>query len=553
MEKGNIRPEILRTRAGGQWTSAQCIQKVEEMISRAICQQEDLWGMLLIHSPGNVPFDDSIREANGEESISPLLLKALKVKLENSMDWCHLALCRLKEIISHSSSFPSPADSSEITGLSPSPSSSTRLKVPSPLSALRVPLSKEPLSSYPFTNTGRLQNEWSPGSFLFFNEASQSMPSRAQTCDGEQLQESASLIVPDGEQQGHRFLRLPSLGLDSDWNMLAEAQVSDLPASLSPRGAPGAAPTEAHQSSSSCQFNLPDASDNGADNEDQSLVTKLNSRGLRPRCGPKRDREETDEKNATVSVVFQELKPGDDTKKGIPDDGHRGWKKYGNKTIQNSNFCRGYYKCSMKDCRAKKMVQPTDKNPTIFEVTYVGSHTCSSTSRRRHRSRATSKTTTAPTNLSPPDQDTRRPAPPLPGAGDILVQTKIARLLKNQATCSTSMTEAAETTTSTQPKSNDLGSAENRTTCEDQLEGKSWHENHELSDVINDSKEVAEDCSADQENFDQTENLYLDQISSRDEEELGFHSFQSDSLLWQEILSSSHREGWNDHELQVEI
>ena len=71
--------------------------------------------------------------------------------------------------------------------------------------------------------------------------------------------------------------------------------------------------------------------------------------------------------------------------------------------------------------------------------------------------------------------------------------------------------------------------------------------------MINDSKEVAEDCSADQENFDQTENLYLDQISSRDEEELGFHSFQSDSLLWQEILSSSHREGWNDHELQVEI
>lgn len=106
--------------------------------------------------------------------------------------------------------------------------------------------------------------------------------------DGEQLQESMSLIVPDGEhQQGQRFSRLPSLGLDSDWNMLAEA---DLPASFSPRGAPGAAPIEAHQSSSSCQLNLPDASDNGADNEDQSLVTKLNSRGLRPRCGPKRDR-----------------------------------------------------------------------------------------------------------------------------------------------------------------------------------------------------------------------------------------------------------------------
>lgn len=170
-----------RMRAGGQWTSAQCVQKVEEMISRAICQQEDLWGMLVRHSPENAPLDDSAGEVKWEESITPHLLKALKVKLENSMDWCNLALCRLKEIISHSSSFPSPADSSEITGLSPTPSSSTRLNVPSPLSALRVPLSKEPLASYPFTNTGKLQNEWSPGSFFFLNEASQ-MPSRAQTC-----------------------------------------------------------------------------------------------------------------------------------------------------------------------------------------------------------------------------------------------------------------------------------------------------------------------------------------------------------------------------------
>lgn len=34
------------------------------------------------------------------------------------------------------------------------------------------------------------------------------------------------------------------------------------------------------------------------------------------------------------------MKPGRDKKKAIPDDDHRGWKKYGNKTIQNSNFCR---------------------------------------------------------------------------------------------------------------------------------------------------------------------------------------------------------------------
>ncbi|CAK9862155.1 unnamed protein product [Sphagnum jensenii] len=77
-------------------------------------------------------------------------------------------------------------------------------------------------------------------------------------------------------------------------------------------------------------------------------------------------------------VQYQRL--GDEGKKGIPDDGHRGWKKYGNKTIQNANFCRGYYKCSVKECNAKKTVQPTDEDPSLFEVTYVGEHTCSSSS-----------------------------------------------------------------------------------------------------------------------------------------------------------------------------
>jgi hypothetical protein len=41
---------------------------------------------------------------------------------------------------------------------------------------------------------------------------------------------------------------------------------------------------------------------------------------------------------------------------------------------------RGYYKCSVKECNAKKTVQPTDEDPSLFEVTYVGEHTCSSSS-----------------------------------------------------------------------------------------------------------------------------------------------------------------------------
>ncbi len=41
---------------------------------------------------------------------------------------------------------------------------------------------------------------------------------------------------------------------------------------------------------------------------------------------------------------------------------------------------RGYYKCSVKECNAKKTVQPTDEDPSLFEVTYVGEHTCTSSS-----------------------------------------------------------------------------------------------------------------------------------------------------------------------------
>ncbi len=46
---------------------------------------------------------------------------------------------------------------------------------------------------------------------------------------------------------------------------------------------------------------------------------------------------------------------------------------------------RGYYKCSVKECNAKKTVQPTDADPSLFEVTYSGTHTCSSMSKKQKR------------------------------------------------------------------------------------------------------------------------------------------------------------------------
>lgn len=43
-------------------------------------------------------------------------------------------------------------------------------------------------------------------------------------------------------------------------------------------------------------------------------------------------------------------------------------------------FCRGYYRCinqHVQGCLATKQVQRSDEDPTIFEVTYRGRHTCS--------------------------------------------------------------------------------------------------------------------------------------------------------------------------------
>ncbi len=46
---------------------------------------------------------------------------------------------------------------------------------------------------------------------------------------------------------------------------------------------------------------------------------------------------------------------------------------------------RGYYKCSVRECNAKKTVQRTDADPSLFEVTYSGTHTCSSMSKKQKR------------------------------------------------------------------------------------------------------------------------------------------------------------------------
>ncbi|XP_022140884.1 probable WRKY transcription factor 53 isoform X2 [Momordica charantia] len=72
---------------------------------------------------------------------------------------------------------------------------------------------------------------------------------------------------------------------------------------------------------------------------------------------------------------------------GSLDDGFC-WRKYGQKDILGAKHPRGYYRCTHKNlqgCLATKQVQRSDDDPTVFEITYRGNHTCSQV-----------------TNLSPP-------------------------------------------------------------------------------------------------------------------------------------------------------
>ncbi|KAF2315271.1 hypothetical protein GH714_038661 [Hevea brasiliensis] len=68
---------------------------------------------------------------------------------------------------------------------------------------------------------------------------------------------------------------------------------------------------------------------------------------------------------------------------GPLEDGYN-WRKYGQKDILGANFPRGYYRCTHRHsqgCLATKQVQKSDQDPTIFEVTYRGRHTCLQASR----------------------------------------------------------------------------------------------------------------------------------------------------------------------------
>ncbi|KAG6388231.1 hypothetical protein SASPL_153431 [Salvia splendens] len=63
---------------------------------------------------------------------------------------------------------------------------------------------------------------------------------------------------------------------------------------------------------------------------------------------------------------------------GPGDDKYR-WRKYGQKDILGAKYPRSYYRCTYRqgqNCWATKQVQRSDEDPTVFEVTYKGTHAC---------------------------------------------------------------------------------------------------------------------------------------------------------------------------------
>ncbi|KAG9154417.1 hypothetical protein Leryth_000847 [Lithospermum erythrorhizon] len=68
---------------------------------------------------------------------------------------------------------------------------------------------------------------------------------------------------------------------------------------------------------------------------------------------------------------------------GPGDDGYS-WRKYGQKDILGTYHPRSYYRCTYRhthNCWANKQVQRSDDDPSVFELTYKGTHTCPLASR----------------------------------------------------------------------------------------------------------------------------------------------------------------------------
>ncbi|XP_020575074.1 probable WRKY transcription factor 65 [Phalaenopsis equestris] len=95
-----------------------------------------------------------------------------------------------------------------------------------------------------------------------------------------------------------------------------------------------------------------------------------------PEPSPKKSRRSVQKRVVSLPVPEFEgvprLKTGGEA---APPPDSWAWRKYGQKPIKGSPYPRGYYRCSSsKGCPARKQVERSRADPTMFIVTYTSEH-----------------------------------------------------------------------------------------------------------------------------------------------------------------------------------
>ncbi|KAJ6795238.1 putative WRKY transcription factor 41 [Iris pallida] len=93
----------------------------------------------------------------------------------------------------------------------------------------------------------------------------------------------------------------------------------------------------------------------------------------------RKDRENKCKKRKTQAKWTSKVRLGSGPGvEGPLEDGYS-WRKYGQKEILAATHPRGYFRCThlkSQGCLAMKQVQRSEDNPSVFDVTYRGTHTC---------------------------------------------------------------------------------------------------------------------------------------------------------------------------------
>lgn len=110
--------------------------------------------------------------------------------------------------------------------------------------------------------------------------------------------------------------------------------------------------------------------------------TDLNESSGRPLKENQQDNGDASKKRKTMHRWTEQVKAcPENGLEGPPDDGYS-WRKYGQKDILGAIYPRSYYRCTYRNiraCSAVKQVQRSDEDPFMFDITYIGTHTCNQT------------------------------------------------------------------------------------------------------------------------------------------------------------------------------